>query len=121
MVAEIDKLFVVTVVARPAHGTPESEEFGGAYVNCWIDDPAEEAAISRATAEVRDSGRIPESVSRILVVTRDECADDEEHRANFDLALTDGVVLVFHTFPHEPEDGEATHWQCVVDAGRCTM
>ena len=105
----VRQLFVVTVVARPAHGTSEFAEFGGAYVNCWIDEPSEEVAISRATAEVRDSGWIPESVSRILAVTRDECTDNEEDRANFDLTLTDGVVLVFHTFPHEPEDGEATH------------
>jgi hypothetical protein len=101
------QLFLVTVVARPSHDTSEFERFGGAYVNCWADEPSEGAAISRATAEVRDSGWIPASISHSLAVTRDECGDDT--RQHFDQALSDGVVLVFHTFPHEPEEGEEAH------------
>lgn len=103
------QLYFVTVVARPRQDTSQFDQFGGAYVNCWLDEPSEDAAVSRAEAEVRDCGWIPESISKIVAVTRETYIDHEDGREYFEQALTDGVVLVFHTFPHEPEEDEARH------------
>lgn len=103
------QLFFLTVVARPARDSAEAGEFGGAYVNCWIDEASEEAAVSRAQAAVRDTGWILESIKDIAVVTRDTYDDQEEGRECFEQALVDGLLLVFHTFPNEPEEDEPIH------------
>jgi hypothetical protein len=103
------ELFLVTVVARPRHDNSESTKVGGAYVNCWIDEPSEVSAVARAEAEVREADWIPESIQKIVVVTRKDYESHEDGREYFEQALIDGVVLVFHTFPNEAAEDEAMH------------
>jgi hypothetical protein len=103
------ELFFVTILARPDHEISTSEKFGGAYVNCWVDEPSADAAVARAQLEVRDSGWIPESIDNVVAVTRKTYERREEDREYFEQALVDGIVLVFHTFPHEPDEKEPVH------------
>jgi hypothetical protein len=103
------RLYFVTVRARPRNDDPKCVDFGGAYVNCWVDEPSEDAAVARADAQVRESGWIPEAITDIATVTRRTYERNDQGRDHFEQALSDGVVLVFHTFPHQPEEGEGTH------------
>lgn len=92
---------MVTVLARPCAETLQDQFFGGAYINCWIAIPSEAAAISRAEAEVRESGWIPESIEGIVEVAREDYGPDDTERKYFDQAIVDGVVLVVHSFPSQ--------------------
>ena len=102
-------VFFVRILARPHHDNERYTQVGGAYVNCWITETCEEAALSRAETELRDSAWIPEVIESVSVVTLDTYAGETEGRTYFEQAQIDGLVLVLHTFPNEPAEGETPH------------
>lgn len=103
------QLFVLTVLARPHHDNQECADVGGAYVSCWLDVDSEQGATSRVAGEIRDAGWVLESIESIGVATREDYDESDPNRQYFEQALIDTVVLVFNTWPNEPQDGDPTH------------
>jgi len=103
------RMYFVTILARPSQDNARVGVFGGAYVNCWIEESSERAAIARAEKEVRAASWAPESIRSACVVTSDTYREDGEGREYFEQALIDGVVLVFHTFPDDGLEDDTLH------------
>ena len=102
-------IYLVTVEALPAPGSQAFEEFGGAYVNVYLEEHSEGSARAAAQREIEDAGWICKAIEKVAYVTREDFADDPDGAANFDQALIDGATLVFHTFPIGPDDEDVVH------------
>lgn len=102
-------LYLVTIEAAPLSETEAFEQFGGAYVNVYITAATEDEALQTAQEEITRSGWQCVSIENVLYVTRDDYVEDDEGREHFEQALVDGAVLVFNTFPPEPDEGDAIH------------
>ena len=97
------KLYFFTYLARPKAGSENSESYGGAYVNCWIDAESDARAAECASTAISRAGWAVESLEQYSVVTRKDYADDDEGLQHFDQALIDKEVYVFHTWPPDPQ------------------
>ena len=106
---DLPGLYLVTIEALPNAGTEDFEEFGGAYVNAYVKEASEEAALAVAQREIAEAGWSCKAVESVVYVTHEDYADDDEGIESFKQALLDGVVLDFHTYPVEPEDDDAVH------------
>jgi len=102
-------LYLVTIEALPNAGTEDFDEFGGAYVNAYIVEDTEAAALASAQREIAEAGWSCKSVEKVAYVTNEDFAEDDEGIESFKQALVDGVVLDFHTYPVEPQDDDAVH------------
>ena len=94
------QMFVVTVNALPGQGVSELSDYGGASVNCWVLVASAEEAVVRSKAAVREARWVPESIESVSVVSSGDYSGDHTGRQYFEQALVDGIVVVFHTWPH---------------------
>lgn len=95
-------MYLVEVHARPDSGQ-HAQEFGGAYVNCWIEASDLGDAVRCALAEIERAGWMPDEVRRAAITTRDAYTGDDDGLEYYEQALIDRVVCVFHTYPLEDE------------------
>jgi hypothetical protein len=102
-------LYLVTIEALPNAGTDDFADFGGAYVNVYVSEASEAAALASAQREITEAGWSCKTVEKVAYVTREDFSDSDEGIESFEQALVDGVVLDFHTYPVEPEDDDAVH------------
>jgi hypothetical protein len=102
-------LYLVTIEAEPNAGTEDFEEFGGAFVNVYIREASEEAALASAQRAVAQSGWTCKAIEGIAYVTREDFTDEQDGLESFEHALTEGVVLDFHTFPIGADDDDVVH------------
>lgn len=98
-------MYLVEIHAVPLDPT-DVQEFGGAYVNCWIESPSLGEAVSRAMAEVEGAGWRPDEVRRAHLTTRESYTGDDDGLEYYEQALIDQEVFVFYTYPIEDEDHE---------------
>jgi hypothetical protein len=100
------RLFLVTIAARPHEESSHFADVGGAYVSCWLDVESEQAAVAQAEAEVLKASWVPDSIETVVVVTREDYAEDDPSLQYFEQALLDKVVLVFQMWPNEPQEDD---------------
>ncbi len=81
---------------------PEDKlEFGGAYVNCWIQDSSIHDAEERArTAIEENEWSITDQDNESYETTRDHWINDDQLEY-YDQALIDREVWVFNIYPNE--------------------
>lgn len=98
-------MYLVEIHALPG---PDAalREFGGAYVNCWIEAPDLGEAVRRALAEVQDAGWDPQEVQHGALSSREDYTGEDDGLAYFEQALIDKEVCVFHIYPVEDEEDE---------------
>lgn len=77
------------------------QEYGGAYVNCWIEAPDLGDAVCRALAAIQSAGWTPDEIHRGFQTTREAYTGDGDGLEYFEQALIDKEVCVFHTYPVE--------------------
>jgi hypothetical protein len=82
-----------------ARHTAALESVGGAFVNCWIDRPSIQSAISAARQMIEAAGWIVGDPDETYAVDVDSYALDHPNRQYFEQALVDREVIVFHTYP----------------------
>jgi len=96
-------MFMIQFQAIPKADSPEAQEVGGAFVNCWIEAPDLDAAVGKAKHEITDQGWEPLELRQAEETTRDDYTDDHEGLEYFEQALIDKEVCVFHCYPIEDE------------------
>ena len=102
-------LYLVTIEAVPNAGTDDFREYGGAYVNVYVRETSDAAALALAQREIAESGWTCTVIESVAYVTRDDFTSEDDGLESFEQALIDGVVLDFHTFPIGAEDEDAVH------------
>ena len=94
----------------PQPGTPAFAEYGGATINVYTTELAEQAAVALATREVIEAGWQLQALDETYLLTRADLAEaSTESVAYFEQALLDGVVVVIHTYPATPQEGDLVH------------
>ena len=79
--------------------TGAREGIGGAFVNCWIDRPSLQSAISVARQMIEADGWIVGDADEAYAVDAGSYALDNPNREYFEQALIDREVIVFHRYP----------------------
>jgi len=102
----VKHLYIIRFCARPDPNSLNFEEFGGAFINAFIDAPTESDAIAIAQYKILKSGWIIESVDEISFQCRDDYADDDEGLKYFEQALIEKEIIVEFTWPIDPQEGE---------------
>ena len=67
-------------------------------INCWVNEPTEKLAESAARAEIESAGWDIVDCEESSRIDREDYLESES-LPYFDQALTDGVVLVIHSWP----------------------
>ncbi len=78
-------------------------DFGGAYVNCWINFKDFEAAEKLSKLLIREQGWIPEIKTRESKVNRKSLKTKKE-KQYYAEAIKYGYSLVFHLWPKDAAD-----------------
>ena len=102
-------VFVVIVEALPGVGSEDFMSVGGAFISVFTSDSTESEALATASREVADAGWQFKSIDSVALVTRSDYEDDSEALQYFEQALLDGVVLVMHTYPADPQEEDVLH------------
>ena len=97
------------VDALPLPGTDAFGEYGGATINVYSTELSQDAALAIAAREVADAGWQIQSVEDTFLLTRQDLAEAPDGLQYFEQALIDGIVLVIHTYPAAPGDGDVIH------------
>lgn len=92
-------------LARPKPETAAAQEYGGAYVNCWINRDDPDVAESEARAYIEDGDWSIQAKEEDFVVRTDDDMEDggipfkdgDEHY--YREAQEHGACYVFHTWP----------------------
>ena len=100
------QIYLITIRVRPDQGSPEHTDSGGAYVNAFVDRSSQTEAIETAERGLEEAGWLVDEIGEISLVARADYSGDDENLQYFDQALVDGEVLIFHTWPNEPQEGE---------------
>ena len=110
MLGGMETVRLVIVDALPRPGTPAFVAYGGATINVYTTELAEQPALALATREVTEAGWQLHAVDETYLVTRADLAEaTPEGVAYFEQALLDGVVVVIHTYPAAPQEGDFVH------------
>ena len=104
-------IFFIEYEVRPNSGTKAFEEFGGAFVNCYVQASSEAEATAFAQAEMTESGW------SVIAVEETPAQLDRDYLVNnnpdglryFDQAVLDGECYVFHTWGIESQEDDVVH------------
>jgi hypothetical protein len=99
-------MFCFQFEARPKTTHSNTNEVGGAVVNCWIQRGTLEEAGSYARDSIADEDWTILRKQEGLLVTRD--TQDPERMRYFKQAEIDKEVFVFHTWPVNAPDDDAS-------------
>jgi hypothetical protein len=90
---------LVTFHALPKARSEEVRKYGGAYVNCWVEDTVATDALATAKHHVSCSGWKISGNPKTKLVTREEYKSDKKLKRYFDEAAKIGLCTVIHTYP----------------------
>ena len=106
----METIRLVMVDALPEPGTADFAEYGGATINIYTTELSEQAAVALAVREVTEAGWQLLAVDETYLLTRNDLAQaTPEGVGYFEQALLDGVILVIHTYPATPQEGDYVH------------
>lgn len=96
-------MWVITYHVTPKPGTPEFNNSGGAYVDCWILYAWQDGAEYLAKYEVEKEWVITETLGTSWIEEK-EIAKDDDDREYYEQALIDGGTFVYNLYPLHAED-----------------
>ena len=99
-------MWVITIHAIPntKENPDAAKEFGGSYVNCWINFLLEDGAVELSKFYIRQNGWIPLEITEDnLWFNQDDCETTEE-KQYFSEADEYGACLIWHSYPFESEE-----------------
>lgn len=108
-----DEFFFVCIEAVPADNNPEAEEFGGAFVNAWVDAPSLRDAEQMTIDRIEFEGWSPRRFDHWEIVCRECYSPDSHGEAAYQNAIEGiqtasqhQVGLIFHTWPVDETEDE---------------
>ena len=92
-------LIYIFLEGKPLPENEESKEFGGAYINCWVNSIYEDNATDMAIEYVHDQGWKVQKILEIFVTNRERYVDQPDILECFSQAIKYGVGAIFYTWP----------------------
>lgn len=105
----MEDIYVVSLEARPAADSPEFSQIAGAFVNVYAKTDSGSEALRIAGVEIAAAQWIILAMEEHYLLSRDEANGSPEVLSYYEQALMDGVVLVFHNYPHGGEESGVAH------------
>ena len=97
-------MWLISIQAVPKTDSAHAAEFGGAFVHCWIDFELQDGAEVLAKFYVDQDGWVPVNVEEVLWPEESDVKDDPESLSYYNEAKSQGVCLVFLTWPVDAKD-----------------
>ena len=92
-------IYYLMAEAVPHHNNPESKEYGGAYVNCWVKADTSTDALSKFKEYILEQRWSFIKLEDIFTVQREQYLDDPDSLESYDNAVQYGLGAIFHTWP----------------------
>lgn len=96
-------MFLITYHVKPLRAHPEAPLIGGAYVNSYVEAASIEEAESIAKNQIEILHWLILEKDQALIVRSEDFDDNDPGQKYFEQALTEKVVLVFHTYPRSEQ------------------
>ena len=92
-------IYYLMIEAIPYRNNPESKEFGGAFVNCWVKASAQEDALKRVQEFIKNENWMFIKTEDIWEAQRQSYIDLPDSLECYDEACEIGLSAVFNTWP----------------------
>ena len=92
-------IYYLMAEAIPRRGNPESREYSGAYINCWVKADTAAEAVRRAKEYIRSENWHFVRLEDIFTVERERYLEEPDSLEGFDNACQYGLGAVFYTWP----------------------
>lgn len=97
-------IYFLMIEAVPCSNNPESKEFGGAFVNCWVKASTQKDALRRAKEYIRDENWIFIKTEEICEAQRQAYVDLPDSLECYDDACKNGLSAIFNTWPIDEDN-----------------
>ena len=98
---ECVNLYFIKFEGVPLPENPESEDCGGAYINCWVNSEEPSIAMDIANNYIRNEGWEITKVEESFITDSKRYKDELESLDGFNQAIEYGVSAIFYTWPKE--------------------
>ena len=92
-------IYYLMLEAIPCHNNPESNEFGGAYINCWVKASTRKEALQRAKEYIKNENWMFIKTEDIWEAQRQSYIDLSDSLECYDEACKNGLSAIFNTWP----------------------
>ncbi|MBO5088534.1 MAG: hypothetical protein J6C01_07650 [Lachnospiraceae bacterium] len=92
-------IYYLMVKAVPNYNNPESEKFGGAYINCWVKASTQKDAINCIKEYIVEENWTFVNIEDVSVVERSLYLDKPDSLKCYDDACEYGICATFYTWP----------------------
>ena len=92
-------IYYLMIEAIPCRNNPESKEFSGAFVNCWVKASTQKDALKRVQEFIKNENWIFMKVEDIWEAQRQSYIDLPDSLECYDEACEIGLSAVFNTWP----------------------
>ena len=83
----------------PKRNNPESKEFGGAYINCWVNAATQKDALSKVKEYIDEEDWTFIKTEDIFLAQRHLYLDEPDSLECYDEACKNGISAMFYTWP----------------------
>jgi hypothetical protein len=92
-------IYIIKFNCKPKQNVPESKEFGGAFINCWIEATDIDEAFDLAKNLVSETNWKVLKTEDKFEIRRDDLINDQTGQKNYDQTMKDKWILNIHTYP----------------------
>lgn len=92
-------VFIINIKCKPNPSVLELSEFGGAYINCWVEETQIKNAVDFAIEKVKENNWNIVRIENKYQVNKDDLTDDSQSLDYFEQTLIDKWILNIHTYP----------------------
>ena len=94
-------VYYLMVEAVPHHNNPESKEYSGAYINCWVKADTPTDALCKVKEYIHEQHWSFVKLEDIFTVQRERYLDEPDSLEGYDNASQYGLDAIFYTWPRE--------------------
>ena len=94
-------VYYLMVEATPKRDNPESKEYGGAYINCWVKADTPTDALRRVKEYIHGQHWNLVKLEDIFTVQRERYLNEPDSLEAYDNASRYGLDAIFYTWPIE--------------------
>lgn len=101
------KIYYFMIHAVPKKDNPESEEFIGAFVNCWVKGSTHLTALNEAEKYIDSEGWTATNIEDAYITERERYIGDPDSIESlecYDAACDYGVAGIFYTYATEEDE-----------------
>lgn len=92
-------IYYVMVEAVPNHDNPESKEYGGAYINCWVKADTPVDAVKKVKEYIQKENWGCTNIEDVFSVQRERYLEELDSLECYDNAVQHGLDAIFYTWP----------------------